>query len=415
MKKYFNLVLFLGLTIIFLSGCMYNLVIPEENLTSGTQEDELGTGKGTLKIYLTDAPGDYKEVNIIISKIEGHIAGDGEEGEDKGSWEVLKEWDEGLLVDLIKLEDVSILLASLELEPNKYTQLRLFLMGGEEDAWIILEGSEGPEGPTSTEPLEIPSVYQTGIKLNRPFEIVAGSITKLTIDFDAEKSVVKTGNGKYKLKPVIHVSAETYSEGEEPPEGLESVSGTVSYYGYDYDSEDLELILVGIGGASVELSGGVYIFTNTTITSEELGFEGTFSLDNVPAGSYTLNVNADGFDEYSESIEVKVDEDTVVNVVFLLEEPGAISGSVVDSLSGLSISEASVSVTLSGGVYAFNKFALTDEDGLFFIDQLPVGSYELTVSAEGYDEYNDATPDGIAVTAGGETNISKIKLIPSTP
>ena len=410
MKKYFNLVLFLGLTIIFLSGCIYNLVIPEENLTSGTQEDELGTGKGTLKIYLTDAPGDYKEVNIIISKIEGHIAGDNEEGEDKGSWEVLKEWDEGLLVDLIKLEDVSMLLASLELEPNKYTQLRLFLMGGEEDAWVVLEEPEGSEEPTSTEPLEIPSVYQTGIKLNRPFEIVAGSITKLTIDFDAKKSVVKTGNGKYKLKPVIHVTSEIYLE-EEVSTG--SVSGTVSYYGYD--NEDLELILVGIDSASVELSGGVYIFANTTITSEELGFEGTFSLDNVPAGSYTLNVNADGFDEYSESIEVKVDEDTVVNVVFLLEEPGAISGSVVDSLSGLSISEASVSVTLSGGVYAFNKFALTDEDGLFFIDQLPVGSYELTVSAEGYDEYNDATPDGIAVTAGGETNISKIKLIPSTP
>jgi len=30
-------------------------------------------------------------VNINISKIEGHIAGDGEEGENKGSWEVLKE------------------------------------------------------------------------------------------------------------------------------------------------------------------------------------------------------------------------------------------------------------------------------------------------------------------------------------
>ena len=42
------------------------------------------------------------------------------------------------MVNLIELEDVSILLVSLELEPNKYTQLRLFLKSNEEeDAWIV--------------------------------------------------------------------------------------------------------------------------------------------------------------------------------------------------------------------------------------------------------------------------------------
>jgi hypothetical protein len=400
MKKYFSLVLFLGLTIIFLSGCMYNLVIPEENLTSGTQEDELGTGKGTLKIYLTDAPGDYKEVNIIISKIEGHIAGDGEEGEDKGSWEVLKEWTEGLLVDLIKLEDVSILLASLELEPNKYTQLRLFLLGGEEDAWVVLEGSEGLEGPISTEPLEIPSVYQTGIKLNRSFEIVAGSITKLTIDFDAEESIVKTGNGKYKLKPVIHVTSEIYSEGEELPEGLGSVSGSVSFY------ESGNLALVGIGGANIELTGGAYIFANTTTTLED----GSFNLDNVPAGSYTLNVYAEGFDDYSQSIEVIFDEDTVVDIVFLTEEPGGISGIVKEAGSETTyINGATVTVTLSGGsTYTFVSFTETDTEGSFSIMQLPVGFYTLTVSADDYSVYSHAVE--IEVIEGETTDISEIGL-----
>jgi len=253
MKKYFKFVLLLGIILIFLTGCVSDLVVPESDLNSeatGDQEDGIVPGRGTLKIYLTDAPGDYSEVNIMISKIEGHIAGDGEE-EDKGSWKVLKEWSGGLPVNLTELEDVSMLLASLELEPNKYTQLRIFLMGGEEDAWIVIEGLEEL---TSTEPLEIPSVYQTGIKLNHPFEIVAGSITKLTIDFDAEKSVVKTGNGKYKLKPVIHVTSETYSEGEELPEGSGSVSGSVSYY------DSLSPGLIGIDGASVSLSGGEYIF-----------------------------------------------------------------------------------------------------------------------------------------------------------
>ena len=101
MKKYFKFVLLLGISLIFLTGCINDLVVPENDVvnsssTEGSSVDEnpaggLGTGKGTLKIYLTDAPGDYEEVNINISRIEGHIAGDGEEGENKGSWEVLKE------------------------------------------------------------------------------------------------------------------------------------------------------------------------------------------------------------------------------------------------------------------------------------------------------------------------------------
>lgn len=409
MKKYFKLLLLLGISLIFLTGCAVDLVVPEntendvinspaieggsidENLSGG-----LSTGKGTLKIYLTDAPGDYKEVNINISRIEGHIADNGE-----GSWEVLKEWPDGMEVDLIKLEDVSILLASLELEPNKYTQLRIFL---KEEATLVLEGEEGPDGPTVTVPLEIPSSVNTGIKLNRSFEIVEGMITKLTIDFDAEKSVIKTGNGKYKMKPVISLSSETYSTGE-LPEGTGLVSGSVSYY------ESVNLALVGIGGANIELTGGAYIFANTTTTSEELGFEGAFSLDNVPADSYTLNVYTEGYDDYSESVVVVNGGNTVVDVVFLVEEPGGISGSVVDSGTTLAIEGATVTVTLAGGnTYSFESSAETDSEGSFSIGQLPVGSYDLTISA---DTYDDKHISGIAVTADAINDIGEIGLTPT--
>ncbi|HZK11637.1 MAG TPA: DUF4382 domain-containing protein [Atribacterota bacterium] len=391
MKKYFKFLLLLGIILIFLTGCVSDLVVPG------------GLGTGTLKIYLTDAPGDYKEVNINISKIEGHIADNGEEG----SWEVLKEWHNGLAVDLIKLEDVSMLLASLELEPNKYTQLRIFLNG---EASLVLEGEDGPNGPTETVPLEIPSSANSGIKLNHPFKIVEGMITKLTIDFDAEKSVIKTGNGKYKMEPVISLSSETYST-VEVPGGVGLVSGSVSYY------ESGNLALVGIGGVNIELTGGAYIFANTTTTSTE-ELIGTFNLVDVPAGTYTLNVYAEGYDDYSESGVVVVNgENTVVDVVFLVEEPGVISGIVKEAGSELTfINGATVSVTLSGGsTYNFDSFTETDTEGNFSIEQLPVGFYTLTVSADGYDEYNDATPGGIAVTTGAINNIGEIELILSTP
>ena len=291
MKKYY-VILFLLAFAIFISGCIVFLTTPGE--------DSIAPGKGRLEIYLTDDPGDYEEVNIFISKIEGHLAVEGEENEE--DWEVLMEWTDGLLVDLIKLEEVSILLASLELEPKKYTQLRIFLKVDEDDAWLILNDEDLTEVP-----LEIPSVYQSGIKLIHPFEIVEGMITKLTIDFDAEKSVVKTGNGEYKLKPVIKLTSETYSVGD------------------------------------------------------------------------------------------------------LHEYPGSISGSVVDSGNSWPISGTTVSVSLSDGEYIFTTSMVTEQDGLFFIDQLPVGTYTLTASAEGYIDH---TEDGIIITEGATISDIDIVLVP---
>jgi len=206
MKKYF-VILFLIALAIFISGCIGFLTTPGE--------DSIVPGKGILKIYLTDSSGEYKAgddenylaVYITISKIEAHIAG--EDGVAEGYWDVLKEWDEGdeVEIDLIDLKEqgISLLLSENELIPNKYTQLRIFVI----KASVLIEPKSKEnkliEVRTNGEPVEIPSGDQTGIKLIHPFEIIEGETTELTIDFDAEKSIVKTGNGSYKLKPVIKI------------------------------------------------------------------------------------------------------------------------------------------------------------------------------------------------------------------
>ena len=220
MKKYFVILLVLSLAI-YISGCIS--ILP-------TQEEEpITQGKGRLKIYLTDSSEKYKAndsetyiaVNITISKIQVHLAG--EEGEAEGEW---IEWElnenEGKTFDLmvLKEEGLSALLSEVELELGKYTQIRLFV--SEANVWIEVVSEESEKNIVSDSDeekdiivdssesyeeynLEIPSNLQTGLKLVHNFEIIEGETTELTIDFDAEKSIDKTGNGSYKLKPVIKI------------------------------------------------------------------------------------------------------------------------------------------------------------------------------------------------------------------
>jgi len=415
MKKYFSFLLLVAISLVFLTGCVTELVVPENGIDSPESEGDfndenlpgmVGSGKGTLKVYLTNVSGSYKdppgnfieeylEINISISRIEGHIAEEEEEGKGDGYWATLMSWDPGYEIDLMDIENVSVLLASLNLKPNKYTQLRIFL---DEEASLVLFRDDSEV----TETLEIPSCDQTGIKLNHPFEIVEGMITKLTILFNAEQSVVKKGNGEYLMKPVIGLSSETYSTGE-VPEGTGTVSGNVSYY------TSTDLALTGIEGAEIELTGGVYAFANTTVTSAD----GSFILADVPTGIYMLNVSAEGYGDYAEEIEVVAGSDTMVDVVFLTEDPGGISGTVIGSDTSLPIAGATVTATLSGGsTYVFVSSVDTDGSGNFLIEQLPVGSYNLTISAAGYDP--NTTP-GIGVTESSTNPIGTISLTPSTP
>jgi len=224
MKKNFIIILVLIFLLILISGCI--------NILPTLEDDSIALGKGILKIYLTDSSGDYKAgddenysaVYITISKIEVHLAG--ENGEDEGEW-IWVAGEESSYELIEELTDNSILLSEVELTPGKYTQIRLFVDG----VFVIIEAGSSKVDeksdseinkevivePTSVN-VEIPSNLQTGLKLIHPFEIIENGTTELIIDFDAEKSIVKTGNGSYKLKPVIKIVTISAEETEEPAE-----------------------------------------------------------------------------------------------------------------------------------------------------------------------------------------------------
>jgi len=51
--------------------------------------------------------------------------------------------------------------------------------------------------------LNTPSAQESGLKLNLGQTLAAGGAYDIWIDFDAGKSILQTGSGSYKLKPVI--------------------------------------------------------------------------------------------------------------------------------------------------------------------------------------------------------------------
>jgi len=144
------------------------------------------TGQGQVKITMVDAPAGYDEVNIVVTRVEVHNSNDG--------WIVIN--NNTATYDLLLLRNgASVVLGDHPLDAGQYTQIRLIIGTGSN---VVVNGVAYP--------LEIPSGQQTGIKLNHAFVIEDGLLYELLLDFDAERSIVVTGNGQYKLKPVIRVT-----------------------------------------------------------------------------------------------------------------------------------------------------------------------------------------------------------------
>ena len=173
--------------------------------------------KGTLVMQITDAPADLniEKALVTISEVQVHVAGeDNEEVEDavepevpetseetETTEEVEEETKAGWFTvvaeeqtfDLMELVNVVDVLGQAELDTGKYAQVRLTL----KEAKVTIDGEEHN--------LEVPSGK---IKLVKGFDILAGETTTLTLDFDAQQSVIATGNGEYKLKPTIKILSE---------------------------------------------------------------------------------------------------------------------------------------------------------------------------------------------------------------
>lgn len=172
MKKLPLLFPLLLLLTVLLGSCAKN---------DGDGSDNGGTAK--VDIRLTDGPAHYDAIWLDIREVVIIT--------DKGqtSFELIRPG----LYNLLTLKNgVDELLISAPVPVGTISQIRLIL--GNNNS-IIVDGN--------TYPLNTPSAQESGLKLNLHETLVPGRSYVFWLDFDAGKSIVQTGNGQYKLKPVI--------------------------------------------------------------------------------------------------------------------------------------------------------------------------------------------------------------------
>lgn len=150
------------------------------------KDDDIKKAETTASVgfHLTDDPAAYDAVYIDIQQVEVTM---------EGSAAVTLDPVRPGVYNLLDFRNgLDTLLVRADIPAGKVSQIRLIL--GSNNT-VVVDGV--------AHELNTPSAQQSGLKLNLKEEFVAGGSYDLWIDFDAGKSIVETGNGKYNLKPVI--------------------------------------------------------------------------------------------------------------------------------------------------------------------------------------------------------------------
>lgn len=232
--------------------------------TENTDEN-INPNKARLQVLLTDDPGNYQEVIIDVREIKINMSSDSVNG-----WQTISGVNAGQY-DLLKLvNDDDTLLAQVDLEPGRIEQMRLVL---------------GPNNFVKIDdqvyPLETPSAQQSGLKLNIHHDVNAGILYTLLMDFDVSRSIVKTGNGHYILKPTIRTV-------------LQEAGGTLQGFVRPFDFQTAVIVFRGpndtVTGTYSSLDDGGYRVRGLTAGSYSLQFlpNDTTFRDTVITG---INVN----------------------------------------------------------------------------------------------------------------------------
>lgn len=266
-----------------IAGAIILMLTGLSSCSDDSTRPDLEGATGELRVYLVDAPAAYEDLEaleIVFTEVKVHAAtvAEGEMEDPDAGWitimsDTLPESERTF--DLLELAGgVSALLGDVVLEAGHYTQLRIVI----ESATVTIAGH--------TSPVIVPSGIQTGLKLVGGWDVDPNVVTTLTLDFDANRSLIETppGSGNFLLKPTIRM-VQTALSG--------TISGTVSPTGI---------------GAMVSAYDAV---ADTLVTSTYADTAGVYMLQALPAGTYDVEAIAAGYDTArAENVDVQAGQDT---------------------------------------------------------------------------------------------------------
>lgn len=216
---------------------------------TGCSKSSNGTSPryGTMQVRLTDAPGEFEQVNLVVREVAVHLVGT----DSTNGWQVLRA--DTATYDLLTLRNgVFTTIGEALIPAGHYTQIRLKLGTGSN---VVVGGVRYP--------LTVPSGLQTGLKIVGDFVVPANGLMDVALEFDAERSIHQTGAGAYMLRPVVKAL---------PFSTAGAIGGTL-------------------------LPAGTAAKLYAIVATDTLGFtmpaaNGSFLLGVLPAGVYSLAIDA---------------------------------------------------------------------------------------------------------------------------
>ena len=161
------------------------------------------SGSGRLSLMIKDTPySDARALLVTFSEVTAHRDGE-------GGFTRLPFGDTtatSRTCDLKKLVDRQDLLGVGTLPAGHYTQVRLVVSSA------TLYFDNASEGPPCATTIAAPAGRSAGVeipsgevKLNRQFEVGESGATSMLIYFAGDRSVTETGNGRFRMTPVIGI------------------------------------------------------------------------------------------------------------------------------------------------------------------------------------------------------------------
>ena len=173
--------------------------------------------------------------------------------------------------------------------------------------------------------------------------------------------------------------------------GAGTLSGTV------VDSATQQPIVNALVIARTGGGGGV---ADSVLTNAS----GGYSIPNIPVGTVTVAVSATGYiAQTRNNVTITAGVTTTANFNLLIRGIGGLTGTVLDSSTGLAIGGALVSIRSGTGGAALDS-TNTNSGGSYNLSNITSGSgYTVVVSATGYAT---STHTGISITANGTVTLN---------